>query len=111
MKFNPLDHEFLRLAEMGVQWLAVEDWGMVGVHEYAGRAFMHCRIAKWGPVEARACRTHWANVLETLRRKGYHEVFVCQEKSDNRLGKFVRMFGFHECVGSTATHHLMRQEI
>ena len=109
--FTSLDQDFLRLAEQGVQWLAVEPWGMVGVHEHRGLAFMHCRIYAWGPVEARACRKHWRQVLETLRGKGYHEIFVCQKKADNRLGKFVRMFGFRDCVGSTATHHLMRQEI
>ena len=95
----------------GIEWLAEEEWGCVGIHERFGRCFVHCRIWRWGVSHRRASVQHWTRILEVLRARGYHEVYACQKLGDRTLAHFHQLFGFVTEVDQKRGFRLIKQEI
>jgi hypothetical protein len=95
----------------GIEWLIVQDWGAVGIHEWKGRCFIHCQIWEWSLEHRRDCNTHWAAFLDAIRARGYGRIYAVCSEGDGKGIRFRRMFGFDKEVGRTGGFILMEQEI
>lgn len=95
----------------GINWLIVQPWGAVGVHEFRGECFVHCQIWDWNRDHRRAAMSHWGTFLALVRSKGYRRLYAVCEEKDKTGYKFRRMFGFVDLVASRDGIVLFTQEI
>jgi len=100
------------LATQGIEWLVREPWGVVGLHEYRGFCFIHCRIWQWSKQNRKACVEHWKLVRSAVRERGYSVMYAGCSLPDRKGYKFRQLFGFVEVVKLPQVGQvLMKQEI
>lgn len=101
-----------QLAAQGIEWLVKTSWGIVGINEYKGFCFVHCRIWDWGKQHRKDCALHWELVKNEARLRGYKLLLAGCPAEDRKGYKFRQLFGFVEDQRIPAIGQiLMKQEI
>lgn len=73
-----------------------DDLGRLVCDFYAGNAYLHFSVKKWGRDCLREMFARWPSIKKVLRAIGYAKIRAYNFHGDQKWPRFMRLFGFSE---------------